>query len=110
MRKYISIVTVFLFSLNTYAQGEMFGASSSNYAGVNSVLLNPSAMHNQNVWFSFNGLSGNLFFHTDFIYLSKDDFQLGDLIKEWKNYLGLIGLKWQLNPFLKKWKILKNLN
>lgn len=86
MKKYLSIVVLILFNLNVFAQGEMFGSSSSNYAGVNSVLLNPSAMHNQNVWLSFNSLSGNMFLHTDYMYISKDDFQFGDLVKEWINY------------------------
>lgn len=86
MKKYLSIVVLILFNLNVFAQGEMFGSTSSNYSGVNSLLLNPSAMHNQNVWFSFNSLSGNMFLHTDYMYISKDDFQFSNLVKEWINY------------------------
>ena len=80
MRNCIGVLFLILFSLNSFAQGESFGSNSSNYSGVNSVLLNPSAMHNQKTWLSFNFLSGNLFFHTDFAYLDKSEFQLSDLL------------------------------
>ncbi len=80
MKKYFVVIFLVLFSLNIFAQGESFGYTTSNYSGVNSVLLNPSAMHNQNVWLSFNFLSGNLFFHTDFAYLDKSEFRLTDLL------------------------------
>lgn len=80
--KYLLFVFCFLLlSPLAFAQGEAIGYTTSNYAGVNSVLLNPSAMHNQNSWLSFNLLSGNLFLHTDYLYLSKDDFRLKNLFK-----------------------------
>lgn len=80
MKKNLSILFLFFTTLNLSAQGELFGTSSSNYSGVNSVLLNPSAMHNQKTWLSFNFLAGDLFLHTDFIYLDKDEFKLTDLL------------------------------
>lgn len=80
MKNWICIFCFLFLSTSVFAQGEAIGNATSNYAGVNSVLLNPSAMHNQNTWFSFNLLSGNLFLHTDFIYLDKNEFQLRDLL------------------------------
>jgi hypothetical protein len=81
MKKYIGILFLFLSSLSLYAQGEMFGSTSSNYSGVNSVVLNPSAMHNQKTWLSVNFIAGDLFLHTDYIYLDKDEFWLTNLLK-----------------------------
>ncbi len=80
MKKYVTVLFFVLIGLKIAAQGESFGLSTSNYAGVNSIALNPSAMHNQNVWFSFTGLSGNLFLHTDYAYLDKTKFRLADLL------------------------------
>ncbi len=79
MKKYLSISLLILISINGFAQGEAFSSSNSNFAGVNAVILNPAAMHNQKTWLSFNLGSANLFLHSDFIYLSKDDFRLRDI-------------------------------
>lgn len=81
IKKYWSILFLFFLSVNSYAQGEMFGNISSNYSGLNSVVLNPSAMHNQKTWLSINFLSGDLFLHTDYIFLDKDEFRLTDLLQ-----------------------------
>lgn len=70
-----------LVNLNLFAQGEMFGSTSSNFAGVNSIVLNPSAMHHQKTWFSFNLASANVFLHTDMLYFDKDEFQLKDVFQ-----------------------------
>ena len=80
MKPYINVLLLLFISINIFAQGESFGSSSSNYSGVNSVLLNPSAMHSQKTWLSINFSSGDLFLHTDFIYLDKDEFRLTDLL------------------------------
>lgn len=79
MKNRIFLAILLLLTLKIFAQGESFGLTSSNYSGVNSVLLNPSAMHNQNTWLSYNLISANLFFHTDFAYLDKNDFRIRDL-------------------------------
>ncbi|MBN2237932.1 MAG: hypothetical protein JW729_10250 [Bacteroidales bacterium] len=80
MRFYLISIICFFFIIDLHAQGEMIGANASNTAGVNSLFLNPSAMHNQKVWLSINFFSGNLFLHTDFAYFDKNEFKYTDLL------------------------------
>lgn len=81
VKKYLLFFLLLLFSINGFSQGESIGMTASNYAGVNSTLLNPSAMHNQKLWLSFNLISANAFLHTDYIFLARDDFKLLNLFR-----------------------------
>lgn len=85
MKYWLGLFFGFVCYVSVHAQGESVGTTVSNYAGVNAVLLNPSAMHNQNTWLSFNFLSGNVFLHTDFAYMDKNEFNLRDVFSS--NYV-----------------------
>jgi len=64
----------FLFNLLVVGQ-EMLGTSLGNYAGINSVQLNPSAMHNSRTYLDIQFLGADVFLENNFLYQDKADYK-----------------------------------
>lgn len=60
---------------------EMLGTTLGNYAGINSVQLNPSAMHGSKQWLDIQLVGANLSLQNNYMYLSKEEFIFWDVFK-----------------------------
>lgn len=54
---------------------EMLGASLGNYSGINSVQLNPSAMHSSKTYLDIQFLGADVFLENNFLYQDKADYK-----------------------------------
>ena len=82
VRKSLWISACLIISSATFLRGqEMLGTSLGNWAGLNSVQLNPSGMHNSKQWLDVQLLGGDLFVQNNLLYLSKYEFVLWDIFK-----------------------------
>jgi len=64
----------FQFSHSLLGQ-EMLGTSLGNYSGINSIKLNPSAMHNSKTYLDIQFLGADVFFENNFLYQDKEDYK-----------------------------------
>jgi hypothetical protein len=85
--KIICIWSVFLGFPNaeSFAQ-DMLGTVLGNYAGVNSVQLNPSALHNSKTYFDFELIGADLFVQNNYLYMARKDYRFGHFFQS--------GYKW----------------
>ena len=60
---------------------EMLGTTLGNYAGINSVQLNPSAMPGSKQWLDIQLVGVDLSFQNNYLYLSKHEFVFWDIFK-----------------------------
>ncbi|MFH1161237.1 MAG: DUF5723 family protein [bacterium] len=82
MSKSILILLCLIFAAGNVLRGqEMLGTTLGNYAGINSVQLNPSGMHNSKQWLDLQLTGGDLFIQNNYLYLSKNEFVLWDIFK-----------------------------
>ncbi len=58
------------------------GISISNYAGINSVSLNPSSTSNSKLFADVNLFSGGVFFDNNFLFIHKEDYKLLNFLKK----------------------------
>jgi len=70
-----------LFPFTITAQ-EKTGISFSNYAGINSVYLNPSFSSNSRLFADINVVAGGVFFENNFVYIHKEDYHLFSFLKK----------------------------
>jgi len=64
------------------AQGqEMLGTTLGNYAGINSIHLNPSAMLGSKQWLDIQLTGADLSLQNNYMYLSKEEFVFWDIFK-----------------------------
>ncbi|NQV01529.1 MAG: hypothetical protein HQ542_02705 [Bacteroidia bacterium] len=59
----------------------MLGTTLGNYAGINSVQLNPSAMHGSRQWLDIQLVGADISLQNNYIYLSKQEFNFWDMFK-----------------------------
>lgn len=68
--------TILSFACAHHSAGqEMFGSTLGNYAGLNSIQLNPSAMHNSKQYLDIHILGGDFFIQNNYLYQSKTDYR-----------------------------------
>lgn len=68
--------------VGTFVYGQqMSGVVLSNYAGINSVRLNPSNLINSKLYFDINLSTADIFFENNFLYIHKEDFKLLNFLK-----------------------------
>lgn len=61
---------------------EKTGISLSNFAGINSVYLNPSFSSNSKLFADLNAIAGGVFFDNNFVYIHKEDYHLFSFLKK----------------------------
>lgn len=60
----------------------MFGLSTSNYSGINGILLNPASIVNSREYCEVNILTAGVSFENNYLYLNRNEYTLGDLFKK----------------------------
>ncbi|MBE0646728.1 MAG: hypothetical protein IH596_02975 [Bacteroidales bacterium] len=66
---------------NTIRSQEMLGTTIGNYAGINSVQLNPSAMLGSKQWLDIQLIGTDISVQNNYMYLSKHEFVIWDVFK-----------------------------
>lgn len=74
-------IILFVLTCSSSVSQEMLGTTLGNYAGVNSIQLNPSALHNSKQWLDIHLVSGDLFVQNNFLYLDKREFGFWNMFK-----------------------------
>ena len=76
LKKLIILIFCFnLFVLSSRAQ-EMLGIVNSNYAGINSALINPSLMADSKLYLDISLVTAGVFCQSNYLYISKSDYSL----------------------------------
>ena len=78
------LVALISFCLGMHHAGlaqEMLGTTLGNYSGVNSVQLNPSALHNSKTYLDIQLTGLDLFFENNALYMSKSDYRFTNFFK-----------------------------
>jgi len=68
---------------------EMLGATLGNYAGITSIQLNPSAMHNSKMYLDVQLLGMDVFLQNNYLYMKKSDYRFSNFFKagyEWPTH------------------------
>jgi hypothetical protein len=60
---------------------EMLGIVNSNYAGSNSLLINPGALMNSKLYSDFNIISFGAFANSNYLYIHKEDYKPFQFLK-----------------------------
>jgi hypothetical protein len=77
-----NLIILFIVLLNVCNGQEMTGVITGNYAGVNSVFINPALMIDSKVYLDINFISADVFFQNNYLYLPKEDFGFFNLFKK----------------------------
>lgn len=80
-RNFIFVLLFILFSVTVTAQ-ERLGVIGSNFAGSQGVMINPSSIVNSKLFMDVNILSFDVSTQNNYLYIPKEDYSLGGLIKE----------------------------
>lgn len=81
--QYILIIFIISFSFTMNAQYRL-GIIGSNFSGSQAIMMNPSSIVNSKLYMDVNLLSFDVSAQNNYIYISKDDYSFGGLIKEIK--------------------------
>lgn len=68
-------------SVTTVRSQEMLGTTLGNYAGINSVQLNPSAMLGSKQWLDIQLVGAGISLQNNYMYLAKEEFVIWDIFK-----------------------------
>ncbi|MCX6268291.1 MAG: hypothetical protein NTW16_13180 [Bacteroidetes bacterium] len=83
-------LTGFLFFTQLCASAqEMLGTTLGNYAGLNSVQLNPSAIYNSKTYLDVQLFGLDVFFQSNYLYMKKSDYRFSNFFKsgyEWPTH------------------------
>ncbi len=74
------ILVLLTIHFRIFAQ-EMPGSTLGNYAGVNSIQLNPSALHNSKQYIDIQLVGMNFFLQNNYLYMSKTDYRFSNFFK-----------------------------
>ena len=77
-----NLIILFIVLLNVCNGQEMAGVISGNYAGVNSIYLNPAFMIDSKVYLDINFISADVFLHNNYLYLPKEDFSFFERVRQ----------------------------
>jgi len=81
MIRYILLCLILAFSLQMTAQYRL-GIIGSNFAGSQGIMINPSSIVNSKLYMDISLLSFEISAQNNFLYIPKEDYSLGGLIKE----------------------------
>ena len=84
MKKNLTIL--FLVLLNVCNGQEMTGVITGNYAGVNSIFINPAFMIDSKVNLDINIISADAFLQNNYLYLPKEDFSFFNIFNKNHKY------------------------
>ncbi|MEI7663801.1 MAG: DUF5723 family protein [Bacteroidota bacterium] len=84
-RLHILLVFSLLTSVSSTAQ-DMLGTTLGNYAGVNSIQLNPSALHNSKSYLDIQLVGLGVFLENNALYMSKNDYRFTNFFKAGYQY------------------------
>lgn len=93
MKRFLLIAAALVWSLSLLAQNRL-GMTSGNYAGINSIHLNPSALINSEYFLDVNIAGGGVFVLNNYMFLRKEDYSIGSLlfqVPEFKTFTGEMG-------------------
>ena len=79
-RTYIFIAFNLLMYISTSAQ-DMPGTTLGNFSGVNSIQLNPSALHNSKTYLDIQLVGADLFLQNNALYMSKSEYRFTNFFK-----------------------------
>jgi hypothetical protein len=88
LKQLLVLLFISHFSVDVYSQ-EMWGITTSNYAGSNSALLNPSGIVTSKIYLDVNLVTSDLFFDNNYAYIHAKDYSLFRYLKrdpEWPKY------------------------
>ncbi|MCX6286062.1 MAG: DUF5723 family protein [Bacteroidetes bacterium] len=89
LRRHI-LPLLLLFSMHDLVNGQsMYGTVLGNYAGVNSVQLNPSALQNSKTWLDVQFLGAGVFIQNNMLYQKKTDYKFSHFFQssyEWPTH------------------------
>ncbi|MEI6455980.1 MAG: DUF5723 family protein [bacterium] len=90
IRKCILTGTLLLLLYNYPLKGqEMLGTTLGNYSGINSIQLNPSAMHSSKTYLDIQFLGADVFLENNFLYQTKSDYRFSHFFEagyEWPTH------------------------
>jgi len=79
-------VIIFVFCLQVFVPTafgqEMLGIVNSNFAGVNSLPINPGDMVNSKLYLDINLITASLFFENNYLYIHKEDYKFLEFFKK----------------------------
>ena len=76
--KILSIGAILLCFLHLDTIGQdMLGTVLGNYAGVNAIQVNPSALHNSKTYFDFELMGADLFLQNNYLFVARKDYRIG---------------------------------
>ncbi|MEA3505747.1 MAG: DUF5723 family protein [Bacteroidota bacterium] len=81
MYKIILLVVVFFITVIAYGQ-ERIGLSTGNYSGINSALINPSAVSGSRYYFDVNIVGGGVFVFNNAVFLRNEDYALSSFLSK----------------------------
>jgi len=88
LRRTATIIMLIHLSAFVYAQ-EMWGIVTSNFAGSNSVMLNPSGIVTSKLYMDINLLTSDVFVNNNYLYVHASDYSLTKFLSknpEWPKY------------------------
>lgn len=68
------LIILFIVLLNVCKAQEMTGVIMGNYAGVNSIFINPAFMIDTKIYLDINFISADAFFQNNYLYIPKEDY------------------------------------
>jgi hypothetical protein len=74
LKKILFFSSCLVLLLHSVKGQEMLGSVLGNYAGVNSVQINPSALHNSKTYLDVQFIGTDMFLENNYLYLSKNEY------------------------------------
>lgn len=76
-----SLIFILTIQAGNICAQSMYGTTLGNYSGVNSIQLNPGAMHNSRVYLDIQLLGTDVFLQNNYLYISKNDYRFSNFFK-----------------------------
>ena len=89
LRNVILSILLLLSILKTAKSQSMYGNVLGNYAGVNSIQMNPSALHNSKTWLDIEFLGFGVFLQNNYLYLPTNEYKFAHFFQsgyEWPTH------------------------
>lgn len=90
MKRFLLIVAALVWSLSLLAQNRL-GMTTGNYAGINSIHLNPSSMINSEYFLDVHLAGGGVFVLNNYMFLRKEDYSIGSLLFQPQDFTTFTG-------------------
>jgi len=90
LNRFIALVLILLLKNISVSGQEMLGTTLGNYAGINGLQLNPSALHNSKTYLEIQLLGMDVFVQNNYLYMKKSEYRFTNLFKS--------GYQWPTHP------------